>query len=324
MSEHQREAPRPDRTDEPPSFDAVTPQRGVSNAALARWVLARETPTDTGTATATPAAPADTEKVAKLRTELSSWLDPDEKVVISLMESLSPAEVDTVLSDADLKAKAVGCLTDAEMYQVIRAMKGDPAKSQEWLKAEGLRKYEFVRSAATSLGDVKLDPALDAAVTKLVQHLIDNYMVTGNVVFEGIGGVREPQKAHRNSTAYHIRIGVVTMDALKALPEGKDEDGNLWYQEGWTEAQVKANAIKVWDGEVANEGYAADDPKRLPNAAEVPMSTHCTGHAMDITIPWRDGDGWHPEARELVKEFGLVRPYDPAERWHFELPGASP
>jgi len=299
-------------------FDVIELQRGAGNAAVSRWLLARETPT------VAPAAPADTENVAKLRKELDSWLDPDEKVVITLMESLSPAEVDTVLSDADLKAKAVGCLTDAEMYQVIRAMKGDPAKSQEWLKAEGLKKYEFVRSAATELGDVKLDPALDATVTKLVQHLIDNYMVTGNVVFEGIGGVRDAQTAHRNSTAYHIRIGVVTMDALKALPEGKDEDGNLWYQEGWTEAQVKANAITVWDGEIANEGYTADDPKRLPNAAEVQFSTHCIGHAMDITIPWRDGDGWHQEARDLVKQFGLVRPFDPAERWHFELPGASP
>jgi hypothetical protein len=331
---HQRDAARPDRrtgTDNVPADAPARPPeaiplhlRSAGNAAVARWMLARETPADGGTATAEPAAPQDTEKIAKLRKELSAGWDVDEEAVITQMAELSAAEVETVLADADLKAKAVGALDDAEMYRAVRAMHGDPAKSQEWLKAEGLPKYTFVKTAATELGTVKLDPALDEAVTKFVQHLLDNYLVTGNVVFDGIGGVREPETAHRNSTAYHIRTGVVTMDALKALPDGKDRDGNVWFKEGWTETEVKANALDVWDGEVANEGYGPADPKRLPNAAEVPMSTHCNGHAMDITIPWRDGDGWHKEARDLVKQFGLVRPFDPKERWHFELPGASP
>ncbi len=89
---------------------------------------------------------------------------------------------------------------------------------------------------------------------------------------------------------------------------------------------MKANALGVWDGKVAYEGYAAGDAKRLPNAAEVPVSPHCSGQAMDVTIPWRDsdGDGWHQEARDLVAQFGLARPIDPDERWHFELPGAVP
>jgi hypothetical protein len=305
-------------------------QRRAGNTAVARWLLQRDgptdtataTPTDTGTATAMPTAPAETEKIAALRKELSAWFNVDEGKVIALMKSLSPAEVDSVLGDADIKSKTAGCLDDDELYGVVRAMNGDPVKSLQWLKDTQTR-YTFVRSARTELGDVKLDPRLDTAVTDLVQHLLDHYMVKDDVSFDGIGGVREPKTAHRNSTAYHIRTDVVTMDALKALPGGRDQDGNLWFKEGWTEAQAKANALAVWDGKVANEGYAADDPRRLPNAAEVPVSTHCNGKAMDVTIPWRDGDGWHPEARELVSRFGLVRPFDPDERWHFELPGAS-
>ena len=265
----------------------------------------------------------DTEKIAALRKELSAWINVVERNVMRSWRRCPPAEVDVVLDDADLRVKAAGCLNQAELYAAVKSMKGDPAKSLEWLKA-AMTKYKFVKTAKTSLGAAKLDPALDTAVTDLCQHLLDNYMVNGNISFDGIGGVREPKTAHLNSTAYHIRTGVVTMDALKALPEGKDQDGNLWYREGWTEADVKANALSVWDGEVAYEGYGATDPKRLPNAPEVPVSTHCTGEAMDVTIPWRDGDGWHKEARELVTRFGLVRPIDPDERWHFELPGASP
>ena len=86
----------------------------------------------------------------------------------------------------------------------------------------------------------------------------------------------------------------MTTDALKALPDGKDPDGNLWYKEGWTEADVKEHAVGVWDGEVAHEGYGPADPRRLPNAAEVPVSTHCNGKAKDVTIPWRDGTAGTP------------------------------
>ncbi len=343
MSRHERDAARTDRTagiDEAPGtapapvHEVIALQRSAGNAAVARWLLQRETPTDTGTATSTdtvtptatpttPEAPADTEKIAALRKELSARFNVTEENVISLMKSLSSAEVDTVLGDAWIKSKTAGCLNDDEMYGVVRAMHGDPVKSLEWLK-DTQTKYKFARSAQTGLGDVKLDPKLDEAVTNLVQHLLDNYMVNGNASFDGIGGVREPQTAHRNSTAYHIRTGVVTLDALKALPNGKDQEGTLWYKEGWTEADAKENAVDVWDGKIAYEGYGPTDPKRLPNAAEVPMSPHCTGQAMDVTIPWRDGDGWHPGARDLVKQFGLARPLDPDERWHFELPGASP
>ena len=35
-----------------------------------------------------------------------------------------------------------------------------------------------------------------------------------------------------------LGTGVVTMDALKALPDGKDQDGNLWLKEGWTEEEL--------------------------------------------------------------------------------------
>ncbi len=328
---HKRDVARPDRrtgTDDVPGTapapDVIVRLGGAGNAAVARWMLQRE-PTDTGTVTETPApaAPTDTEKIAELRKELSAWFNVDETKVISLLESLSPAEVDVVLGDADLRTKAVGCLDDDEMYRVVKAMKGDPVKSLEWLTAE-MTRYTFVKTAATSLGSVKLDPALDAAVTALAQHLLDHYLVTDDISFDGIGGVREAAIAHRNSTAYHIRTGVVTLDALKALPGGKDQDGTVWYEEGWTEAEAKANALGIWDGKIAHEGYEVTDSKRLPNAAEVPISTHCNGKAMDVTIPWRDGDGWHKEARELVAQFGLVRPIDPDERWHFELPAASP
>jgi hypothetical protein len=302
----------------------VSLQRSAGNAAVTQLV---ETHRTAPAATLQREAPAATEqqatgKIAQIR-EMLSRFNPPEQEIITTMGTLSPDEANTVLDDADLKAKAVGCFTDREMYRAVKAMKGDPAKARLWLEAEGLAKYTFVKTAATELDGVKLDPALDAQVTALVQHLIDNYMVTGDVVFNGIGGVRSPRTAHKNSTAYEIRKGTVSLEALKALEGGKDLDGNVWYEDGWTEAEAKAKAERVWDGPEAHEGYPVGDRRRLPNGLEAPkMSEHCTGEAMDVTIPWRDGDGWHAEANELVKRFGLARPIA-AERWHFELAGGA-
>lgn len=289
-------------------------QRSAGNSAVTRLLQRQEAPA---------AAAAAKDKLAQLKEKLSLSDAPEEEI-IELMGKLSATEVDTVLDSDDFRALAVAAFDDDEMDRAVQAMKGDRAKGAKWLKAEGLPKHKFVKTAKIELDGVKLDPALDKKVTELADHLLDHYMVTEDISFDGIGGLRSLKRAHEISTAYHIQEGSVKLEALKALKDGKDLDGNLWFKEGWGEAQIKANAKSHWDGALAYEGYPVGDPRRLPNGLTEPkVSEHCSGKAMDLTIKWRDGGGWHKEANDLVEKFGLVRPIV-KEHWHFELPAAAP
>ena len=298
-------------------------QRSAGNSAVTRLLQQTgATPAATLQRQEAPVAAAK-DKLTQLKEKLSASDAPEEEI-IELMGTLSATEVGTVLDSDDFKNLAVACFDDDEMDRAVRAMKGDRAKGAKWLEAEGVPKHKFVKTAKTELDGVKLDPALDKKVTELADHLLGHYMVTEDIMFDGIGGLRSLTRAHEISTAYHIQEGSVKLEALKALKDGKDQDGNLWYKEGWSDAEIKANAKGHWDGALAYEGYPVGDPRRLPNGLVEPkVSEHCSGKAMDLTIKWRDGNGWHQEANDLVAKYGLVRPIA-KEHWHFELPAAAP
>lgn len=162
---------------------------------------------------------------------------------------------------------------------------------------------------------VTLDATLLANVNALCSYLIEQSLVTGNIIFND--GVRSPSRAHRWSTAYGIREGHVPDANVQALENGQDSDGNVWYQTGWTHAQIVANAQAIWNGSKAAEGYPVGSAKRLPNTDWIQVSRHCTGNAMDVAIPWV-GNAWSAQAKQIIADHGLRRP-EPTESWHFEL-----
>jgi hypothetical protein len=232
-----------------------------------------------------------------------------------------PGEIANVATAAGMQKGFVAECSVEELREATRLLALDVATRDKWLEAAGLPpRFKFVDTATKEAGGVKLDPDLHSRLRSLVELVIDEHMVTEDPHTEGDDGVRAPADAHRMSTAYNIRDGAIPLEALKALPDGKDADGTVWYEEGWSRSEIIANATKVWPGARANEGYPEDDPRRLPNGLKEPkMSMHCTGRAWDVTIRWADGDGWHAQANKLVADFGLIRP-EPDEHWHFELP----
>lgn len=195
-----------------------------------------------------------------------------------------------------------------------------------------------------------LDTDLLDAVTKFCQHLIDNDLVTGNIVFNQ--GVRARATAHRWSTSWNLRRRLnkraVLLKNLQELEDGKDLDGNQWYDPAWEEGLdkdshgrfTKESLKQLWDkieenakdlyssNAIAAEGYALKDKRSKPNIHPV-VSNHVGGHAMDVSIPWKigaligdqritSGETDDPAVQALVEEFGLSRPV-PSERWHFQL-----
>jgi hypothetical protein len=126
----------------------------------------------------------------------------------------------------------------------------------------------------------------------------------------------------------------------QAPKEVRDQDGNVWYVEGWgkaeTDEQARKNRRLGKDEKLslAYEGYDVGDPRRLPNTSDSthpPVSAHVYGLAIDATIRWSDttklpawAPGWSQE--QIIERFGLQRPimennpYGPeeAEPWHFE------
>jgi hypothetical protein len=180
------------------------------------------------------------------------------------------------------------------------------------------RQYRIVHGPryTEALEGVSLNATLLARVTALSQHLIENHMVSRNIVFND--AVRSPARAHLWSTAWSIQHDRVPMENLQALTQGRDLDGNLWYQQGETMAQVKARAAGYWSGAQAAEGYPRGDPRRNPNTYRG-VSNHCTGNALDASIPWTtEGGGFGETANRLVSQFHLRRPVA-GEAWHFEI-----
>jgi hypothetical protein len=143
---------------------------------------------------------------------------------------------------------------------------------------------------------------------------------------------RSKKTAHRWSTAYQIAIGNITLEDLRRLKNGKDQDGNIWYKKEWDlgepysecakiSTDILDNAIKVGPPRMvyAEEGYESDDPRRYPNVKSIPVSKHVYGKAIDFEIDWNQfGGAWSSNAAQIISQFGLIRPVK-KEDWHFEL-----
>ncbi|MCB0594934.1 MAG: hypothetical protein H6557_34355 [Lewinellaceae bacterium] len=210
--------------------------------------------------------------------------------------------------------------TNETMITALNDLGFDRTTRREWMAAEGITVYAIIEKSdfLRSIEGVTLSSELENRVRNLCEYLIDQNLVSENITFNE--GARSKIKAHRWSTAYHIRQGEVPLSNLQALDEGMDLDGNLWYKEGWTWDQIVENAENYWGGKLAHEGYKPGTAERLPNIDAVPVSNHCLEKsALDASIRWRNGDGWHAEAIQLVSRFGLARPIS-TEHWHFELP----
>lgn len=149
----------------------------------------------------------------------------------------------------------------------------------------------------------------------------------------------------------------IPLGNLKALPNGKDADGNLWYKPNWESRTTApcddlslpiAGAYPAYGGncikhqadinnkkypghnisDCAYEGYGLNS-RRAPNIAAIPISKHVTGEAIDGSVDWdKLGGFWSSEADAVVQKFRLYRPFRPGgsqlctvEPWHFELIG---
>lgn len=138
--------------------------------------------------------------------------------------------------------------------------------------------------------------------------------------------------AHRFSTAYHLVNGNITLGALRVLPAGCDQDGSQWFRPEWgvnlpdelpasfvAEIVANANVLAQIRIKYAEEGYESHDRRRLPNLADIPVSKHIQGWAIDTKVDWDAlGGPWSEAACQMVARFGLTRPV-PGEYWHFEM-----
>ena len=201
--------------------------------------------------------------------------------------------------------------------------------------------WRFSSKFKPSLDGVALDGSLMSKVHALMEWAIANDMVVGDIVIGS--GMRPPKSAHYMCVRYELasleRRNNISMASLQALPGGRDEDGNKWYEPGWTKEQVIEYAKqKLKDegasGKPAAAGYNFGDSRRHPlNLNAKPgVSRHCSGHAVDVDIPWRSdkdpkkSDVWGWE--HIYHQFGLTRPLhrDRAsaadeESWHIEETG---
>jgi hypothetical protein len=141
-------------------------------------------------------------------------------------------------------------------------------------------------------------------------------MVTGDILLNE--GLRSRQRAHKMSTSWFLcqNPSKIPLANLRALPGGKDLDGNQWYDphwenllqlrglppdsaEGlrllkqshlddlWAEIRKRAREIKPQDA-LAAEGYPLADGHILPNVHPT-ISNHVGGNAIDCHIPWKPG-----------------------------------
>jgi hypothetical protein len=148
-------AAAPEHAPEAPAVGELGDARmlGAQRQALARSIGARYGNRHLAAAVAElrvarqPAAPPT--PVEKLRTLLD---DDDEEDAITLMGTLAPPDVATVLASADYQRLAVSAFDNDEMYRGVKAMKGDLKRSLEWMFDEGTdyAKVKDVVVAATA------------------------------------------------------------------------------------------------------------------------------------------------------------------------------
>ncbi len=214
-------------------------------------------------------------------------------------------------------------------------------------RSAGRSKIKVGQDFHTFLDGVTLAGALVQRVQRLGHCLIDCGLVSGDITLNQ--GVRSPKVAHRWSTSWNIRKGRVPLAALRALKDGTDLDGNLWYDKNWESGLLKDRASELtpaavkalWkkinahaftyykSNAIAAEGYRLSDARIKPNAHKA-VSNHTGGKAMDVAIPWKagarafgltivNGETSDAAANRIVRAFDLSRPVK-SERWHFQLP----
>ena len=188
-----------------------------------------------------------------------------------------------LLSFGFTKEQSIEVLSGKEPTTTTTAPESTPKEIEAKQKK---RKYKLIKKKdfAYTLDGYSLNESLYSKMKKMTAFALDNDLVTGNIVFSS--GLRSRKKAHRWSTAYQIRQGNVPLKKLAELPGGKDMDGNLWYRPGQTMIAAKANALKIWKGALAAEGYTKDDKKREPNTFSGGVTKHATGRAIDATFRW--------------------------------------
>ena len=178
----------------------------------------------------------------------------------------------------------------------------------------------------------RFDHLGDAALIRVRVKLLSYHLRRRGVMCTINAQFRPPALAHRWSTAHGIVTGRVTMGALRALDSGRDQDGNVWIRPQWGRelsdrmgsdacAQIVQNAIALGPAKMvyAEEGYEPEDPRRLPNTEDIPVSRHVGGRAIDLNVDWALlGGPWSEQSTALVTRFGLRRPV-PEEPWHVEL-----
>jgi hypothetical protein len=194
-------------------------------------------------------------------------------------------------------------------------------------------KWGFAGNFLPSLDGASLDSGLMAKVHQLMEWAIYNDMVTGDIEINS--GMRSLKQAQTMCVAYEIlemeTRKNITMEALQKLPDGKDSDGVVWYQKGDTMEDVQKRASQHTKGHIAAAGYTHGDPRRAPLGINSGpgVSRHCTGHAVDVTIPWRSADGSGTDVwawEHVYHQFGLTRPLHKdrgvakslQENWHIE------
>ena len=156
-----------------------------------------------------------------------------------------------------------------------------------------------------TMNKISLKQSLLDKMHNMANYALENDLVTGDIYFTY--GMRSPEVAHRWSTAWSIREGKVGLETLQTLKnsqgeKGKDEDGNTWYQEGWTVTEAKENATSIWSGAQAAEGYEDTDIHKKPNNYAY-ITNHAFGKAIDAMFPWNaSGAVKDPEALEALKE----------------------
>lgn len=155
----------------------------------------------------------------------------------------------------------------------------------------------------------KLQQSLLDKVSNMANFALENDLVTGNITFTS--GVRSPKVAHRWSTAWSITQGKIGLNKLQELEnsqgeKGKDEDGNTWYQEGWTMSQAKANANNMGPKKpppIAAEGYDDEHAQEKKPNNYSGVTRHATGLAIDAVFPWKaSGEVKNPQALAALKE----------------------
>ncbi len=206
----------------------------------------------------------------------------------------------------------------------------------------------------TEFNGVKLNATLFTRFMKMAAHLVGNNYVTQDITLNE--GVRDPKLAHKWSTSWKLRHPknetekAQLLKNLRALPGGKDLDGNLWYKKSWETGLQKVNGkftaaalATLWNriqkhaltldnrsnkNLIAAEGYAVSDKHILPNIHPT-VSVHPAGKAIDATIAWRtgakvetltigSGATTDAAANKLVTLFLLKRNV-PSEKHHFVL-----